>query len=142
MTPIDDLNVGDLVCVVEYKGPKHCRHCGDFSGHPHTIEAISLPFLALNDGGEMHSLDVRVWSVRRVTKEYARAMYHGEVQPRDKRQKPDPMTCTRCGDRYIERMSAMVGSDKPNGKSKLEWRWWCRSCHHDAGPTNKQPERA
>lgn len=135
MTPVDDLNVGDIVCVVEYKGPKHYRNCGDFSGHPHTVEAISLPFLALNDGSETHSLDVRIWAVKRVSKEYATSMLGGmrERPTRARRQKPDPMTCPHCHDRYIERMEE-IGT-------KLEWRWWCRTCHHDGGPANKRPNQ-
>ena len=141
MTPIDDLNVGDIVCVVDYKGPKHCRHCGDFSGHPHTIEAISLPFLALDDGNENHSLDVRIWAVKRVSQEYAAAMFGGnrqERRPRAKPQKIDPMTCPRCHDRYIERLAIVQQANKTK---KNEWRWWCRTCHHDGGPANKRPNQ-
>lgn len=124
MTPVDDLNVGDHVAVVGFKGRSHCRQCGDYSGTPHQITAISLPFIALNDGNEVQSIDIRVWELKRLSIDYV-AVFKGEAT----RQIVDPYACPRCGDRYCEKLV------------KRKWRWFCRTCHYDGGIANKEPNK-
>lgn len=126
MTPIDDINVGDTIAVV---GCKMQHRLKDFTGIPHTVIAISLPFLALDDGGIVRTLDVRVWEVKKVGRHYVEVMNggDGERQRRVKKEKPDPMSCRNCGDRFCERLFGRT------------WRWWCRTCHTEGGPVNKAP---
>lgn len=130
MTPVDDLNVGDTVAVVGHKA-QH-RRCGDFSGRPWVVLAISLPFLALHDGEEIQSLDVRAWDVKKVTIQYAQAM-RGTLETVEVPAVIDLYCCPQCGDRYCERMYTI--------KKKNQWRWWCRTCHHDGGPAKLAPNQ-
>ena len=130
MTPVDDLNVGDTVAVINNK--YHHRKCGDFSGRPWVVVAISLPFLALHDGAEVQSLDVRAWDVKKVSTQYAQAMT-GTLETVVVPAVIDPYTCLQCGDRYCERMYTV--------KKKNQWRWWCRTCHHDGGISSRAPNQ-
>lgn len=125
-TPIDDIDVGDVIAVSELKDMPDAR--GEFSGAPHVVMAISLPFLALNDGERIVSLDVRRWGVQKLSTQFVEVMTNRTML---RSSTPiDPYACKQCGDRYVEKMT---------NEKKPRWRWWCRSCHHDGGPANKAP---
>lgn len=129
MTPIDDINIGDTIAVVGCK----IRKIHDFTGIPQTVVGISLPFLAIDDGSELRTLDVRVWEVKKLGQHYVNVV-RDDVQTPVKRRKQqkqqqqqDPMQCRNCGDQFCERLVGRV------------WRWWCRNCHTDGGPADKAP---
>ena len=130
LTPVDDLNVGDTVAVVGHKAAH--KRCGDFSGHPWVVMAISLPFIALHDGNEVQSLDVRAWDVKKISKDYAHAM-SGSLETVSIPPAIAEDVCPNCGDRYCERL-VEVGKRK-----RRQWNWYCRTCHHDGGSAAKAP---
>lgn len=130
MTPIDDLKPGDFIAVVEDKRDLpdcYSRGMFTFNGLPLEVLAISLPFLAVNDGCTTTSLDVRQWGVRKVNRQYVKAMQDASpdlVLPRGRKRrkvrktKPDPKDCPRCGSRMVEKL------DKPTSA----WFLTCRMC--------------
>lgn len=136
MTPVDDLNVGDWIAVVDQlvdpepsQSPwemitANCRPTYD--GSPWRIKAISLPFIAVTDGKRNCALDVRRWAVQRVSKKYADSMY-GKPAVKKKRVRvvveehnPQADECPKCRQRLVQRLIF------ENGEG--HWREMCRSC--------------
>lgn len=86
MTPVDDLEVGMWVAVVDCEdepqqvdfNPFHMfeqrRSRPQFSGLPLRVLAISLPFVCVSVDGSPQSLDIRRIRLQRVSKEYCEAM--------------------------------------------------------------------
>lgn len=130
-TPIDDINPGDVVAVCDYKGLRRAGMDGDFSGTPQIVLAVSLPFLALNDGSETRALDTRTWAVQKLSTQFVQVMTQRQVEV----QQSDPYACPRCGDQYAEKLTA------PSKRGKTSWRWWCRTCHFDGGPASAAPNK-
>jgi len=143
MTPIDDLKVGDYVAVVNSKAPCRTDFFGndrphEYDGKPFRIQAISLPFLALEWGEHVLSLDVRAHEVQKVSWRYAKALTPNGSQeavlttPRKKkRRKRDKSLCPRCGERLIQRLTTGV-------LMKNIWVLVCSNddCGFEAGPVN------
>lgn len=131
MTPIDDLNVGDVIAVVCRKSMPDDEE--GFTGQPLRILAISLPFIACTDEEMCCSIDLRAWGVQRMTPEYymaVRAFKQAREDCRDcqDEEKPEEWDdlCKRCGDRLVQRVIL-----KPEGS---EWHYYCRQCEFDGGP--------
>ena|SRR3990167_4651778 len=141
MTPVDDLAVGMFVAISDYHGelpcdpwtgqcvPVHPPHIG----RPHKIVALSLPFVCLDDGRSRCSIDLRLWSLRKVSARYARAFYELVTQreredkpasifrkSRKKKPKPDPRDCPRCGSPHTVQRLKVVGQGN--------WRRHCKAC--------------
>lgn len=143
MTAIDDLKPGMFVAVTQYRGETEhhdswmgfsCNRTPTFDGKPWKVVAISLPFACLTDGRTKISIDLRLWGVQRITRQYAQAFEPGERhvdkpafgKKRKRKEKPDKRSCPRCGARMVERL-------KVPGKSV--WAAVCRQCGFDGGNT-------
>lgn len=113
MTPVDDLCVGQYVCV---SGDKRVTD-GCATGEPYKIVAIDLPFIALlNRRGAIDGIDTRVYALKRVSKRYwnvfVGADYHEDEHVAD----DNYPRCVRCGERLVQR--SVTG----------KWHYYCRQC--------------
>ena len=144
MTAIDDLKPGMWIAVTgkrEEDAPDYQdfpffggqRKSHVFDGFPLRILAISLPFIAVDRGGSVQSIDVRKFTVTRMNRSYVNVA--AEFEPsiklkrkRRKKEKPDPRACPRCVANIIQRR---VISPDP---AKQAWFNVCSGCGFDQGP--------
>ena len=145
MTPVDDLKPGMWVAVVA-KRQEEAPGYDDwpmfsqpksqvFDGFPLRVLAISLPFMAVQRGNQIQSIDLRKFSVQKLTRSYVESA--SEFMPeikgkmkskRRRKQKPDPRACLRCGAKVIQRR---VISPDP---ARQAWFNACSECGFDQGP--------
>jgi hypothetical protein len=134
----DDLKVGMFVAVVGrldgWDGPEDYA---DYAGKPMRIEAISLPFVAVECEGEMCAIDARVWRFGKISRAYAAAMgFFAEdcdcpacapVQGNAPAAADDGYRrCVRCGERMVQRLT--------EAKAKVKaWHHVCPKCGSDGG---------
>lgn len=151
MTPIENLHAGEYVAVSEY----HCSKSGPvtFSGLPFQVVAVSPPFVALRaPDGTVNPLDYREWSVTKVSRRYARAIWEASalsvdsegdvrISPRAKRkllnrlrrernkvesvEAHDSRDCPRCGARLQQRLR----KDRETGRHY--WLTFCPTCGYE-----------
>lgn len=77
MSRIDDLDIGTYVAISHING-EYQTHKGQpmVTGEPMLILAISLPFIAVQDtSGVKCAVDVRVVTLQKMSKEYARVFF-------------------------------------------------------------------
>ncbi len=113
-----------------------------FDGRPLEILAIHIPWIAVHDGINTFTIDLRVWGVRKVSTRYAQAIrgsirepirVSGEIgvsrvgRRRRKKEKPDKSLCPRCQSKMIQRQ---VITPDPNKKG---WFVICPTCGFDNG---------
>lgn len=112
-----------------------------FDGKPWRIVSISLPFLLVTDGKKRVSIDTRMWSVQRVSKEYAREWRSEEqttetlkkgkktndlFKKKPRKEKPGLDQCTKCG-----------GKMKQALKGHQVWKWVCSECGNEGPDVDK-----
>lgn len=100
-TPIENFRKGDYfvvyLCNGEYQGKR-----GDpcVSGEPLKFLAMGLPFIAIQImDGTTAALDTRIYSIRKVSRDYVRALTKKKVKRKPK-QAIAPQTC--CGKTVTE----------------------------------------
>lgn len=110
MTTPDDLDPGMFIAVT---GSKNGDDEFDFyDGEPLKVCAISLPFIAVDDGEMVYAIDARRVIFQKVSRRYARAMRDGLSfsRPRavfpNESTPPSPYDCPRCGCRMKRRKRA------------------------------------
>lgn len=108
--PKDAHTVSDMVFAVQQGPPEE----PDWDGRPYQIKAVSLPFLLLEAGGRRTTVDVRKYSVQKLSKKYVQMFNECqyshdssfmEIGSRKQEQIASPTTkgCPCCGQRLIER---------------------------------------
>jgi hypothetical protein len=142
MTAVDDLKPGMWVAVIakrEEESPVYSdfpffsqpkSHV--FDGFPLRILAVSLPFVAVDRGGSVQSIDIRKFTVQELNRQYVNVA--AEFMPaikvkrkRRRKEKPDDRQCQRCGARIIQRR--MISADP----AKQSWFYVCSGCGREQG---------
>lgn len=119
MTQPDDLDPGDYIAIT---GEKAAEEIDPFlDGAPLKVVAISLPFIAVDDGDEVFAIDIRLATFQKLTRRYVRVMQgkcgrriYGPVV---NNAPPSPYDCPRCGCR-MRRIKKQAQPD------------WIMSCPH------------
>lgn len=137
MVHIENLKIGDYVTPVEdhweQDSENPFRQKTVFDGRPYMVIAISFPFVAIENGGKVISIDVRRFGLTKLNKQYAQATLGatGGKVPTGRRKKiktkRDPRDCIRCGERMVQRIP------KDNNPGRL-WHRVCPTCGFDHGP--------
>lgn len=84
----------------------------EFDGEPLEVLSVALPFIAVTNGGDRFSLDLRECDVLQVNRQYVEARrdprhFSGKKAVTGKKQrkeKKDSNGCPRCGTRMIQRI--------------------------------------
>lgn len=137
MTHVDDINVGEFIVVTkwllyeEYDDstfPPRRNPIPMYTGQPHEVVGIGLPFLSLRDkDGDISTLDTRAFAFQKVPKDYMQSVLdkdvesinHGKLLKQEpKLQESKEKLCPLCQQTLQERQ--VMGESK--------WQWVCRPC--------------
>lgn len=138
MTPLDDLRPGMWVALVTCKKDQQLTFPGvrrslwvepediQFDGFPWKIISISLPFLCVEGRGRRTAIDVRDWEVKKLTRQYAKAMLGVEHRSGTASAELPTGHCPRCGTKLIQRR---IGEG--------QWIPVCPECDQSRPPAKK-----